>query len=645
MDKNMIYIDDLVKQRLSGGEEKEMPGSWLRMRELLDKEMPERPVAGFAWRRMLGVTTGLALLSLVTVGSYTAIHSTRFNGDGAKNATSAAVGKGISTHSTRQSITAKNEPISALNGSNNIANEVESNIGAADSKAITSHKAINPGKHTKSFILETAGSKSAIATSSVSTSSVATASVAEVARSKEHIASLNNIDQKGLKAGVAHEKLSPAAAPTALDVMHTETALDDVATNATVSNVNVGKAVSENKIVSSKNTNNSNTGKDNNKLTTLLSKQSVLAANSSESIEQLQEASAPVADNTKLTTTPAPKQPELPKDSMKKMTVIQRYVINPINRTGRLTADTVSFGKMAVDRQILASLTGNKAEQEAANAITPASSATPSLVANMNAELGGNAVMVPLSNLKVQSKKTNRWNTRTFDEVVRDVKFNLSQTRFYPGVSGGINSYLFGPSNLGGIQLGLFGLFTFGETWGAMAELKYVHRFNNGYVLSDNYMNVKRNGGNSYLQNEVRHFFKFSSLQSIEMPLALRYAAGRLNLFGGFNFGYNFAVNAEESSLMADSVYTPTSNPQWTNSKPTLTYNDFASRFSVGGLAGLSWEVSPSVQIDFRATKNFWDNATGGGATKVSQKLYSAPSFQMSLFYRLNQKNQIPKAK
>ena len=68
MDKNMIHIDDLVKLRLSGGEEQEMSGSWLRMRELLDKEMPEKKrVAGYYnWRRMYGVMTGLALLSVLT---------------------------------------------------------------------------------------------------------------------------------------------------------------------------------------------------------------------------------------------------------------------------------------------------------------------------------------------------------------------------------------------------------------------------------------------------------------------------------------------------------------------------------------------------------------------------------------------------
>jgi len=643
MDKNMIHIDDLVKQRLSGGEEQEMPGSWMRMRELLDKDMPERPVAGFAWRRMLGVMSGLVLLSLVTVGSYTVIHSMRSNGAGTGRA-GTAIGKGSVAHSS----SAKTERINSLNKVNKTDDIVK-----ADSIAAIPDRA-KTGSVGKKAVINPA--KAAI---SDNVSKVAGTTSSNL---NERIVSIDKIQHKTLESHTSHlspRKLKPATGSTELyAAQEDENTSENKDTKAVLNEMHAEKAAPENKIASGNNslnsnatnnnnaTSNSNTTRGNSQLKTVSSKGPTLSANVPDNIEPLQETSATVADNTKLITTPAPKQPALPKDSMKKMTVIQRYVINPITRTGRLTLDTVSIGKMAVDRHMLAAMSGTASEPANTDAITPIAAKAPSLAANMNAELSGNAVMVPLSNLKVKSKKTNRWNTRTFDEVVRDVKFNMSQTKFYPGVSGGINSYLFGPSNLGGIQLGLFGLFTFGETWSAMAELKYVHRFNNGTDFDDNYMNVKRNGGNSYLQSEVRHFFKFSSLQSIEMPLALRYAAGRLNLFGGLNMAYNLPVNVEETSVFAPaSSYVATTDPAWAYSKPGITYNDFRARFSIGGLAGVSWELSPSFQVDFRATKNFWDNATGGGATKVSQELYSAPSFQMSLFYRLNQKNQIPKAK
>ncbi len=69
MDNNLINIDDLVRQRLTGREEREPAGAWLRMRELLDKEEERKPV-GFIWRRMFGGLAILVLISAISLGSY-----------------------------------------------------------------------------------------------------------------------------------------------------------------------------------------------------------------------------------------------------------------------------------------------------------------------------------------------------------------------------------------------------------------------------------------------------------------------------------------------------------------------------------------------------------------------------------------------
>jgi len=82
MDKNMIKIDDLLRQRLGDAEEQERPGAWLHMRDLLDQQMPVRGVPGgaFNWRRMFGYLGGLVLLLAVSAGGYQALQS--FNSDG-----------------------------------------------------------------------------------------------------------------------------------------------------------------------------------------------------------------------------------------------------------------------------------------------------------------------------------------------------------------------------------------------------------------------------------------------------------------------------------------------------------------------------------------------------------------------------------
>src|SRR6478672_4619922 len=79
MDKHMIHIDDLVRQRLDGGQEPERPGAWLTMRALLDKEMPV--ATGANRRRIIGYFTGLLLLATASVGGYK-LYNDRIAADG-----------------------------------------------------------------------------------------------------------------------------------------------------------------------------------------------------------------------------------------------------------------------------------------------------------------------------------------------------------------------------------------------------------------------------------------------------------------------------------------------------------------------------------------------------------------------------------
>ena len=77
MDKNFINIDDLVRQRLGGGEETERAGAWLQMRDLLDKEMPQKKGGFIYWRRIFSAIGVLALISTMSIGSYMFATSTK----------------------------------------------------------------------------------------------------------------------------------------------------------------------------------------------------------------------------------------------------------------------------------------------------------------------------------------------------------------------------------------------------------------------------------------------------------------------------------------------------------------------------------------------------------------------------------------
>ena len=142
MDKNMIHIDDLVRKRLSGGEEPEMPGSWLRMRELLDKEMPEKKrVAGYYnWRRMFGAAAGLVLLSALTVGGYNLVTSTRF-GNVDEKAVAAAVNSKVKltegTSANQHSLHKDMHNTDASKETGGQSSITENEVVSADKTAIT----------------------------------------------------------------------------------------------------------------------------------------------------------------------------------------------------------------------------------------------------------------------------------------------------------------------------------------------------------------------------------------------------------------------------------------------------------------------------------------------------------------------------
>lgn len=599
MDKNMIHIDDLVRQRLSGGEEQGRPEAWLHMREMLDQKMPvTTPAAGYNWRRMLGLMTGLVLLSAITVGSYQILTSTRFNSVGDKPVASA------NKHTEPYRLNNKNDDdYGNLNDELEIATN-HSNKGVIASKTATEGNVSNKtqeviNKNIKK--LNTAAKNSFVASTS---RSYPIDPSNKAGRNSNGEISKNNAENKILKAEEKHELIPSTNNINAASNINTE---NKKATAIAPS----GKNIADKKTTAS---------------------QPVLSNNFNSAI----------ADNTSIVKQPVLKEDNLPKDSMQKMTVVQRYIINPLTRTSRTIIDTISIESMAVEKNELLALTKNnyvEKSEEKTESINPAAS----LASKADAALNEN--LVPLANFKVHSQKTSKWNARSFDDVMRDVKFNLSQVRFYPGVSIGGNSN-FGANNLSGVQFGLFGLVTFGENWNAMGELKYIHRFNNGSVLEDDYTAFKTNGSGVPLQSKVEHFFKFSTLQSIEMPIAIRYAAGRVNLFGGLNMAYNFRVDAEEITLQPnDSTYQPSLNPNWNDSKPTVEYDDFKARFSLGYLLGVGWEFSPSLQFDMRMTQHVWDNASGLGGQKVSQQYFKAPSMQLSIYYRFSQRNQIPKAK
>ncbi len=121
MDNNLVSVDDLVRQRLSGAEEREPSGAWLRMRELLDEKEDRKPV-GFMWRRMFGGLAIIAMLGTLSLGGYEITSHYRSLGTG--NGTELALNTTASNSSSLPANAINNKdynklPNSDLNNSNN----------------------------------------------------------------------------------------------------------------------------------------------------------------------------------------------------------------------------------------------------------------------------------------------------------------------------------------------------------------------------------------------------------------------------------------------------------------------------------------------------------------------------------------------
>ena len=109
----------------------------------------------------------------------------------------------------------------------------------------------------------------------------------------------------------------------------------------------------------------------------------------------------------------------------------------------------------------------------------------------------------------------------------------------------------------------------------------------------------------------------------------------------GINLAYYLGINVEEvakpySQTNQSFVQTNSTKPILKESKPTLTSSDFGSRMGMGYLLGAGFQITSAWQADLRLVQNFWDNAKGNGAQKISSDFYKLPSVQINIGYQLN---------
>ena len=337
MDKNMVNIDELVRQRLSGGEEQARPDAWLQMRELLDENEKRRMVGGYNWRRMLTAATGLVLLASLTVGGYKMYTGYRADSD-----VVASTGSNSSANGTPN----------FRSGSSN-DNHNENNIPAATGTDIASSNDNQTSKSTS------VNSNKTIALNS----------------SVEKIDKANNT--KEVESGIAKNDIPQSKTARTNNSTTNNNNSNPNTANSSVTNHN-SFASKTNRTTNTTTANNSNNNSTSNTTATTGSRSAMKTSNATESapvqptspqqlVSDETSTNASVSEKAVARDNTKKKEPVLQKDSIQKVAINQKLKVDPIRGVVEAIYDTTSITKIGVDKALALNATENNSKEVNSN--------------------------------------------------------------------------------------------------------------------------------------------------------------------------------------------------------------------------------------------------------------------------------------
>jgi len=618
MDKNMINIDDLFKQRLAGGEEKEPAGAWLRMQDLLDKNMPDKVAVGYNWRRMFGYLTGLVLLSVASIGGYRMYTAHQQTDPAAVASTAKMSGVLGSSH------------MNALNGGTQSHDVVTASQVAISNGGNTNsgsnHSNNNPSDHKQKLLASAATHKRSAGNNMTDNSSI---------NAQQSVKSNGETTHDKLVAG--NYGFSKADNTESGDINATPkqkaTKAKSVSTDTKIAKNTTNKAEhNQTKKGRSNDVTAERTASKQAGSHASVAENNIVPASGASSVNNVPATKA--AENKSLAKNNVSasggniKKARITKDSINMITTKQTYA-----RRGVMKVDTVEKGKIAHDVVV-----AEETNKQPANDIIPAASAN----IKSNKENSINLA----SNMKLGARKGSGYNESRFEQMVKNAKPDFSQISFYPGIIGGINTSIGKNNPISGFQLGVVGNLNLTQHWSVFAELKYIQNFNmNGSVIKDNYNNNLQDsifgGQKKYSWDSVEHSWSYTSLSSIHLPVAVKYTMKQLSIFCGADFAYNFGIANSYDNTVVHHISEITSANQGSSFDPNKTtskvsYNDLAARFGIGAVVGVGYNLTPAMQIDLRMVENLWDNTKTNGAYMVSDQVYNRPSLQLNVSYRFS---------
>jgi hypothetical protein len=619
--KDFIHIDDVFKD-LRNGEEQEPSGAWLRMKDLLDKEMPAgAPVsAGKSFRRYI-----IPLVALLLAGGGFTYY--KVNQDSKTNAIlnpSASVIAGKTSGNDKASnITSGNSNKNARSGAainniNSVGNHTSADHTITNNKNNPNRRVASStsmdGSATNKKVSGISNKRNPISTTKNSNNTVAgnTAKAKTLnTSSTRNIASAKVIEEQRV---IEEIRPKPASGATTTNNQ-----------SAVVSNATIASAAGSSNPVQPKNT------------------------FSNGNLKQV----AATLNNKKIVQTSNGDFYKEERDTFKRVDIISRTVASKANGRNNVKTvmDTVAITR--VERVSYVPL--NALEMVALHKLLVGDTRTLIPVANLKEKIVSSEMvsLVPLANYKVAS---HRVDPSKFNQLVQNTSQGIANyfdgsRNFYAALILGGNTS-FGNPGAFGLQFGIAGLYQLSERLTLAAEFKYVNHYFSNYSLDDKSItfeniNSQQISGVEWLfsgnQKTATSSYKINNFGALEMPITLNYNLGRVSVFGGLNMAYAFPVKwTKENTLNTvpvQQVRNQNENPFLNDPFTIDEQKDFSARFGLGYVWGLNYDFSRKVSLDARLTQILWDNNKGN--TDAIKRLFHVPTLQVSFGYYFGRKDKV----
>ncbi|HTN16148.1 MAG TPA: hypothetical protein VL092_00600 [Chitinophagaceae bacterium] len=546
MNKDMMNIDDFVRDKLGGHTEKEDPAAWLKMEALLDKEMPEKAAPFvFGWRKSAAFLGAALLIGALCVGGYQ-LNAIREKSNGNKNTGNTATHhipsqhKNSNTTTTTDNISHNNpDPLTAPDSpspqSPGAAGSLSENVSggaAATTNPVAANRSSGSGHtgpaetnkrhHQDATTVEeqssagrtpgrsnTAGSGTKKKTAGSAASSAATQAGNATSAIGKQEAAVAGRKHTG-NAMASHRKNTQATAMAG----NSAEAYDSNDKSA-AGQQDAGRAAKNKTGKKQSRILNSASGSTTHKEIAAKTRKENAGHSAKKSQTAVNEQARELAKNkeTSKSKEAAGNNTEELKDSISAITVVTRESTSRGGYPKKITrvTDTIAITKVPVvpvNNTIVSSVQPSKkevkmaaAEGKKANRLAAKNmvqqqknvfaSASKVEVKENSGKTQTPAQTADLSVVKLKKEKsgfTQWWQNLNLPEAMADAKRDFNSAQFYWGISGGVNySFPNGSGGFQGVQFGPTGELVFNKHWSLFGAIKYFNRSGSKKIVSDNF--------------------------------------------------------------------------------------------------------------------------------------------------------------